>query len=219
MQHPLELISLARERGYRVLVDAAAFLPTNPLSLRRTPADFVALSYYKIFGYPSGIGALVARRDALASLRRPWFAGGTIELVSTQDDIHLLKNGLAGFEDGTPNFLAASALPAGFAFVQAIGIPALHRHVMRLTSALLDGLRRIRHPNGRRAVVIHGPETLDRRGATVAFNVADTNGRVIRTCMLRIVRARRGSRFVVDASASRRVRARIPIPPTGPGYV
>ena len=28
-------------------------------------------------------------------------------------------------------------------------------------------------------VVIHGPPTLEDRGATVAFNVADTNGRII----------------------------------------
>ena len=76
-----------------------------------------------------------------ASLRRPWFAGRTVEFVSTQHDLHGLRAGCAGFEDGTPNYLAASALPAGFAFLQAIRIPAVHRHVMRLTSALLDGLR------------------------------------------------------------------------------
>jgi selenocysteine lyase/cysteine desulfurase len=28
--------------------------------------EFVALSFYKMFGYPTGIGALIARRDALA---------------------------------------------------------------------------------------------------------------------------------------------------------
>ena len=179
VQHPLDLIAPAHERGYRVLLDAAAFVPTNPLSLRRAPADFVALSYYKIFGYPTGIGALVARRDALAALRRPWFAGGTIEFASAQNDMHRLRSGFAGFEDGTPNYLAASALPAGFAFLQAVGLPAVHRHVMRLTSLLLDGLRGLRHPNGRPMVVTHGPATTDRRGATVAFNVADTNGRVI----------------------------------------
>jgi selenocysteine lyase/cysteine desulfurase len=179
VQHPLELVGLAQARGYRVLLDAAAFVPTNPLSLRRTPADFVALSYYKIFGYPSGIGALVARRDALAALRRPWFAGGTIDFVSTQNDIHRLKRGAAGFEDGTPNYLAAAALPAGFALLRAIGVPAVHRHVMRLTSLMLDGLRELRHANGAPVVVIHGPTTVDRRGATVAFNIADTNRRVI----------------------------------------
>ena len=177
--HPLELVSLARQCGFRVLLDAAAFVPTNSLSLRRIPADFVALSYYKILGYPTGIGALIARREALASLRRPWFAGGTVEFVSTQHELHRLRAGYAGFEDGTPNYLAASALPAGFAFLQAIGIPAVHRHVMHLTSVLLDGLRQLRHRNGRPMVVLHGPSTLEQRGATVAFNVADTKGRII----------------------------------------
>ncbi len=179
VQHPLELVTYARARGYRVLLDAAAFVPTNPLSLRSAPADFVALSYYKIFGYPTGIGALIARRDALASLCRPWFAGGTIEFASAQNDIHRLRTGFAGFEDGTPNYLAAAALPAGFAFLTAIGLPAVHRHVMRLTKLLLDGLADLRHADGRPMVAIHGPATTDRRGATVAFNVIDTNGHVI----------------------------------------
>ena len=179
VQHPLDLVATAQERGYRVLLDAAAFIPTNLLSLRRTPADFIALSYYKIFGYPTGVGALVARRDALAMLRRPWFAGGTIDYVSIQNDLHRLKAGSAGFEDGTPNYLAAAAIPAGFAFLNAVGIPAVHRHVMRLTALLLGGLRGVRHRDGTPAVLIHGPADLDRRGATVAFNVLDTKRRVL----------------------------------------
>jgi selenocysteine lyase/cysteine desulfurase len=179
VQHPLELVGIAHERGYRVLLDAAAFVPTNALSLRRVPADFVALSYYKIFGYPSGIGALVARRDALAALRRPWFAGGTIDFVSTQNDLHRLKQGGAAFEDGTPNFLAASALVPGFALLEAIGIDAVHRHVMRLTSILLQRLAALRRPSGEPAVSIYGPAGVEGRGATVAFNLVGSDGRHI----------------------------------------
>src|SRR6185437_9364232 len=43
VQHPLEWIGLAQRQGYRVLLDAAAFVPSNPLSLAEFPADFVAL--------------------------------------------------------------------------------------------------------------------------------------------------------------------------------
>ena len=99
--------------------------------------------------------------------------------MSTQNDLHRLKTGSAGFEDGTPNYLAAAALPDGLALLHAVGIPALHRHVMRLTSRPLDGLTALRHGRGAPCVRVHGPATLDRRGATVAFNITDTNGRVI----------------------------------------
>jgi len=83
LQHPLELVTTARALGFDVLLDVAAFVPTHAFSLRRCPADFVALSFYKLFGYPTGVGALVARRDALARLRRPWFAGGTVTYASS----------------------------------------------------------------------------------------------------------------------------------------
>ena len=88
VKHPLSLISDARRLGYTVLLDAAAFLPSNRLSLRRYPADFVALSIYKITGFPTGVGALVARRESLARLIRPWFAGGTVEYASVQHGTH-----------------------------------------------------------------------------------------------------------------------------------
>jgi selenocysteine lyase/cysteine desulfurase len=84
VQHPLAWIARAQALGYRVLLDAAAFAPTNRLDLSHVTPDFVTLSLYKMFGYPTGIGALLARRDALAVLRRPWFAGGTIDVASVQ---------------------------------------------------------------------------------------------------------------------------------------
>ena len=69
--------SRAHARGWDVLLDAAAFAPTNELDLGRHQPDYVDLSFYKMFGYPTGVGCLLARRDALVRLRRPWFAGGT----------------------------------------------------------------------------------------------------------------------------------------------
>jgi selenocysteine lyase/cysteine desulfurase len=67
-----------------VLLDAAAYVPTNRLDLDRWQPDFVALSFYKMFGWPSGVGCLLARREALAKLERPWFSGGTIVAAFVQ---------------------------------------------------------------------------------------------------------------------------------------
>jgi selenocysteine lyase/cysteine desulfurase len=179
VQHPLWLIDVARSRGYSVLLDAAAFVPTARLSLRDVAPDFVALSFYKIFGYPTGLGALVGRREALARLERPWFSGGTIEFASVQGNTHLLKAGAEGFEDGTPNYLAASALPFGFGLLDSLGIDRIGRHVTRLTGRLLEGLLALRHACGRSMVVIHGPTDGCARGGTVAFNILDRDGRVV----------------------------------------
>ncbi|MCB0146340.1 MAG: aminotransferase class V-fold PLP-dependent enzyme, partial [Caldilineaceae bacterium] len=104
----------AHARGWDVLLDCAAFAPTNRLDLRQVQPDFVPLSFYKIFGYPTGVGALLARRSTLAKLRRPWFAGGTITIASVQGDgWHSLIPGEAGFEDGTVNYLNLPAVEIG----------------------------------------------------------------------------------------------------------
>ena len=50
---------------WKVLLDAAAFAPTQPLDLSQFPADFVAVSFYKMFGYPTGLGALLVRPPPL----------------------------------------------------------------------------------------------------------------------------------------------------------
>jgi selenocysteine lyase/cysteine desulfurase len=179
VRHPLALIERAAAQGYDVLLDAAAFLPTAPLSLAAHRPAFVPVSFYKLFGYPTGVGALVARRDALARLKRPWFAGGTVDFVSVTHRIHQLRPGAEGFEDGTPNFLDVAALGAGFDLLERVGMPRISAHVARLGSMLLDGLVRLTHQDGSPLVTLYGPREFRDRGATIAFNVLDARGRVV----------------------------------------
>ena len=179
VQHPLALVRRARALGYTVLLDAAAFVPTSPLSLRAAPADFLACSFYKMFGYPTGIGALVARREALRRLHRPWFSGGTVEYVSVQHGSHLLRDGAEGFEDGTVNFLAIGAVVQGLDFLDEVGLPSIKRHTSELARRLVDELGALTHRDGAPLVHVYGPEDHYDRGGTVAFNVLDRQGTVV----------------------------------------
>jgi selenocysteine lyase/cysteine desulfurase len=179
VRHPLDWIEAAQQRGYTVLLDAAAFVPTSPLSLREVRPDFVALSIYKISGYPTGIGALICRHDALRALVRPSFAGGTVEFVSVLSDRHQLKTGSEGFEDGTGNFLAWSGVPPALQMIERLGMPSIHAQVDALTAQVLDGMASVRHGNGSPAVWIHGPAEMRDRGGTIAFNLVDDAGRLI----------------------------------------
>ncbi|MFH1864953.1 MAG: aminotransferase class V-fold PLP-dependent enzyme, partial [Candidatus Eisenbacteria bacterium] len=113
VQHPLEWIELAQEKGWDVILDAAAYVASNRLDLSRWKPDFVPVSFYKMFGYPTGVGCLLARRDAIAKLRRPWFAGGTITVASVQGDRYYLHDSEAAFEDGTIDYLSLPAVEAG----------------------------------------------------------------------------------------------------------
>jgi selenocysteine lyase/cysteine desulfurase len=192
VQHPLDVVDLARARGWTVLLDAAAFAPTNRLSLRDVPADFVAVSFYKMFGFPTGVGALLARREALRELSRPWFAGGTVALVSVAADDHRLSSGGTGFEDGTPNFLDIPAVGDGLDVMERLGIDTIHERVTRATAALLDAFAGLRHPEGSPLVEILGPTTTAMRGGTIAFNLLDVESTMLHDRLVQEMAASEG---------------------------
>ncbi len=179
VRHPLEWVALARAAGYRVILDAAAFVPTSRLRLSAVTPDFVSVSFYKMFGYPTGVGALIARQEALAELRRPWFAGGTVRFVSAQNREHLLKLSAEAFEDGTLDFLAIAAVPIGLDLLQELGMEAIGAHVLALTQRLLDGMGSLRHSNGAPLVRVYGPTETRARGGTVALNALDPDGNLV----------------------------------------
>ena len=108
VKHPLEIVDEAHGKGWDVLLDAAAFVPTSRLDLGAVKPDFVCLSFYKMFGYPTGVGCLLVRHSALGRLHRPWFAGGTVNFATVVGRTHILSPREAGFEDGTLNYLAHS---------------------------------------------------------------------------------------------------------------
>lgn len=179
VQHPLDWIERAHARGLDVLLDAAAFVPTNTLDLSRWKPDFVTVSFYKMFGYPTGTGALVARADALARLHRPWFAGGTIDVVSVQADRYRAAHGSTAFEDGTPDFLALPAIEIGLELIEAAGLDLVHARVRSLTAWTLQQMTALSHDTGQRLVRIYGPTATDRRGGTIAFNLISVGGDII----------------------------------------
>lgn len=179
VRHPLVLVDAAHELGYEVLLDAAAFLPTSTMSLTDTPADFVVFSAYKILGFPTGVGALVARRQALDRLRRPWFAGGTVEYASVQLGSHLMRAGAEGFEDGTPAFLDIAALADGFEYMAGVGHDCVASHVSRVTDYALAALRSLGNRRGEPLVEVYGPQGNDARGGTIAFNVRTASRSIV----------------------------------------
>jgi selenocysteine lyase/cysteine desulfurase len=179
VQHPLRWVEMAHEQDYDVLLDAAAFVPSNRLDLSVVKPDFVPVSWYKVFGYPTGVGCLIARREALGRLRRPWFAGGSVYLASVQGDWHALAPDEARFEDGTVSFLQIPDLESGLAWVGGIGMDLIHQRVTCLTGWLVGRLASLRHGNGEPMARIYGPAGTRDRGGTVAFNLLDPAGRVI----------------------------------------
>ena len=165
---------------WRVLLDAAKACGSRPPDLTAHPADFVALSYYKIFGHPTGVGALLVRRDALPVLRRAYFGGGAVAAATAERRFHRPRPGVAGLEDGTLPFLSLPAAIHGFAFLQRSGgWAAIEKRAGAVAARLRSALQALRHANGAPACQVYFADSSDAStgewgaglGAVVTFNV------------------------------------------------
>ena len=85
--------------GYSTLLDAAALATTSVIDLTANPVDAMAVSFYKMFGFPTGVGGLIVREDFLRTLQRPWFAGGTVAIVQAPGNVYTMsENPMERFE-------------------------------------------------------------------------------------------------------------------------
>eukprot|EP01105_Mastigella_eilhardi_P018774 TRINITY_DN4379_c0_g4_i1.p2 TRINITY_DN4379_c0_g4~~TRINITY_DN4379_c0_g4_i1.p2 ORF type:complete len:309 (-),score=90.69 TRINITY_DN4379_c0_g4_i1:62-988(-) len=191
VKYPLEWVTLFQQRhrgeqgtgNWLTLLDAAAFVPCNDLDLSRYPAHFVTVSFYKMFGYPTGIGALLVRNDVTDLMQKTFFGGGTVVLSSCDTHFCLLHpQPCTRFEDGTPSFLAIAELKYGFDKLLQLGMTNITRHVTVLTRYLYDQMAAMRHGNGRPVFTIYGKHQLgdtSAQGPIVNFNAMDAAGRYI----------------------------------------
>ncbi len=176
VKHPLELVKVAQGLGWDVMLDCAAYAPTSALDFAAIGPDYASFSFYKMFGYPTGLGALIAKRDKLRKLDRPWFAGGTIQIASVQAWDHYMADDEAAFEDGTINYLMIPAIDHGLDVLEEVGMETISTRVECLTGWLLAELQHLEHDNGRKLVEIHGPNDTTDRGGTITTNFYDPEG-------------------------------------------
>ncbi len=176
VQHSFEWIKKAQELGWDVLLDAAAFVPTSKLDLSSVRPDFVALSFYKIFGYPTGIGCLLVKKSKFPKLEKQWFAGGTVSLSSIGHNGHFLKQNHEKFENGTINYLDIPAIANGLDFISEIKMENIGQRISQLSLSVLSGLKELVHDNGRPLVKLYGPKNVKNRGGTFLLNFFDVDG-------------------------------------------
>ena len=175
------------------LLDAAALASTAPLDLSdsATAPDFVALSFYKIFGFPN-IGALIVRKDSAHVLEsRRYFGGGTVEMIITVNDTWHAKKETSihdRLEDGTLPFHSIFALDHAMNVHRRLYGPNpmkfISMHTAHLGRQLFEGLSGLRHANGMPVCLIYKDENAiygdpSLQGATIAFNVKRSDGSLV----------------------------------------
>ncbi len=176
VKHDLDWIKKAQDLGWDVLLDAAAFVPTNRLDLKEIKPDFVSVSFYKIFGYPTGIGCLLVNKEKFKKLRKPWFAGGTVSLVSVNTIQHFLINNHERFEDGTLNYLDIPAIKIGLDYIENIGIKRINERVASLRKYVFERLENLKHENGQNLVQIFEPKNHQNLGGIIILAFYNKDG-------------------------------------------
>lgn len=179
VKHDMKWVKRAQDLGFDVLLDAAAYVPSTRLDLQRVKPDFVSVSFYKIFGYPTGIGALLVHKDKFEKLAKPWFAGGTVTLVSVAEQKQFLAKGHERFEDGTLSYNMLPAVKIGLDFIDSIGIDRINARVRRLIEYVCTELKNVKHSNGMSVVRVFGPQNFSERGGNIIMSFFDIDGNLI----------------------------------------
>jgi molybdenum cofactor sulfurtransferase len=182
---PLELIEKFHQNSdLFVCLDAASFVSTSHLDLQLYKPDFVCLSFYKIFGYPTGLGALLVSRRGAEKLDKKYYGGGTVKIALTRTNWHQKRDLIhERFEDGTISFLSIISLQSSFQFMEnLLGIDFIHRtsrHVFNLAKYLHHQLSILRHHNNQPVVVFYHETKFDNsssQGGILNFNLRHADG-------------------------------------------
>uniref|UniRef100_T1ISR7 Molybdenum cofactor sulfurase n=1 Tax=Strigamia maritima TaxID=126957 RepID=T1ISR7_STRMM len=177
-----QMDSLDSGRCWFCLLDAAAFLACSPLNLKTHRPDFVCISFYKMFGFPTGIGALLVSRRSAPFMRKTYFGGGTVLIALPGEVFHISRPLLHDrLEDGTISFLDILAIRHGLDTLETLagGMEVVNERTFLLGRYVYRALSILRHGNGRPVVELYcRTQFVDsqQQGPIVTFNVLRADG-------------------------------------------
>ncbi|CAL6007222.1 Molybdenum_cofactor sulfurase [Hexamita inflata] len=136
-----------RDSHVLTLLDAAAFVPSNRLNLSVHKPNFVILSCYKIFGFPTSVGVLLVRADTTRLLEKRYFGGGSTITVGVESNFTGYKKNCTKFEDGTLDYLSIASISQGFDLIDDLGLENIQSHLHDLSAYLHSKLSNLTHSN------------------------------------------------------------------------
>jgi cysteine desulfurase / selenocysteine lyase len=164
---PLDrIVEAAHAAGALVLVDGAQWAPHLPTDVAALGCDFFGFTGHKMLG-PTGIGGLWARRETLEAM--PPFLGGGEMIRDVRLDGFTPNDVPWRFEAGTPPIAEAIGLAAAIDYLESLGMDAVRRHEVELTSYFMRSLSERFGSD----LVIHGPAEPAERGGVMSFAFRD----------------------------------------------
>jgi cysteine desulfurase / selenocysteine lyase len=157
-----EISAMAHDAGALVLVDGAQAAPKLPLDVVELGADFYGFTGHKAYG-PTGVGVLWGRGELLDAMG-PYEGGGS--MIQKVEKQRISWAGVpARFEAGTPPIAEAVGLAAAIAWMEDLGLEAIHAHEAELTE---HALARLAEVPGLR---VFGPPAGEDRTGIVSFEL------------------------------------------------
>jgi molybdenum cofactor sulfurtransferase len=149
------------------LLDLAKAASTSPIDLKDLNPTFAVLSFYKMFGEPTGLGALFVKRSCIDLLTMNggdgtnyYFGGGSVDMVLTHQYRMAPRTEptpLASLSHGTVHFRGIAALGHGLDELNRRGgMSRIRDHAHCLAAELSRRLKALRHANGRLAIALYG---------------------------------------------------------------
>ncbi|MBU4175551.1 MAG: aminotransferase class V-fold PLP-dependent enzyme [Actinobacteria bacterium] len=157
-----EIGTVAREHGLLLLVDAAQTGGSFPIDIIADSIDLLAFTGHKSMMGPQGTGGLAIGNGVDLDTFVPLKTGGTGSRSESEEHPDFLPD---KYESGTPNTIGIAGLGEGVRFVLEEGVEKIRAHEMSLAAKLVEGL------GTTPGVTLYGPGDIDRRVATVSFNI------------------------------------------------
>ncbi len=169
-----QMARVAHDIGALVVLDAAQSVPHMPVNVGDLECDFMAVSGHKMLA-PSGIGMLYGRYTLLDQMG-PFMGGG--EMIK---EVHLQEakwNDLPWkFEAGTPNIEGGIGLGAAVDYLSGLGMQNVRLHEKEITKYALEQLA------GVKGLVLYGTKDVEKRGASISFNLGDIHAHDVATVL------------------------------------
>lgn len=154
-----EIGAVARERGIKLLVDAAQTAGMLPIDVEKDNIDMLACPGHKGLLGLQGTGFLYISPDLRLEPIKEGGTGGNSEMDTMPDTLP------ERFEAGTLNTPGIGGLGEGVEFILREGIENIRVHDIALTDRLIRGLLDIDQ------VTVYGPKDAEKQMAVVSFNI------------------------------------------------
>lgn len=145
-----------------ILIDGAQAIPHLKVDVSDLGCDFYVFSAHKMLG-PTGVGVLWGKYGLLHKMQPFQYGGEMIQAVYT--DHTEFKDAPHKFEAGTPHIAGVIGLGAAIDYLENLGMDAVRRHEMELTTYALRELKSLK------GLKIYGPLKAQERSGVIAFTI------------------------------------------------